>query len=149
MTATNHVLAGALIASYVHNPWVAIPVAVASHFAMDAMPHFDAPVNVDRDAKKFFLWLMPDFAMASSILVTLFLLQPSNVWLLLACGVAAASPDLMWLYYQILAKNKDRSKWPRLVKFHANVQKYTGPRYWPVELLWLLLGGGLLVSRLH
>ncbi len=123
MTATNHVIAGALIATYLPNPWLAIPVAVASHFAMDAMPHFDAPVKVDEQRAKFFIWLMPDFAIAASILTTLFLLQPSNVWLLLTCGVAAASPDLMWLYYLVLAKDKNRANWPTIAKFHAWCKK--------------------------
>ena len=41
MTATAHALVGAVIAAKVGNPALAIPIALASHVVMDAIPHWD------------------------------------------------------------------------------------------------------------
>jgi len=40
MLITNHVLSGALIGAATDNPAVALPLGVASHFALDALPHW-------------------------------------------------------------------------------------------------------------
>ncbi len=40
MTGFNHAVTGALIAGAVGNPFLAIPLAFASHFVLDAIPHF-------------------------------------------------------------------------------------------------------------
>lgn len=45
MTATSHALIGASIAALVTNPYIAIPTAIASHFAADLIPHWDAGTN--------------------------------------------------------------------------------------------------------
>ncbi|SRR4030042_7148199 len=41
MTATAHALVSAAIARSVPNPYLAIPLAITSHFIMDAVPHWD------------------------------------------------------------------------------------------------------------
>lgn len=43
MLITNHVVAGAVIGALVPQPSVAFGLGVASHFAMDAMPHWGHP----------------------------------------------------------------------------------------------------------
>jgi hypothetical protein len=148
MTATNHVVMGALVATFVHNPVLALPLAFASHFALDSLPHFDYPAD-DGHSLKFFSWLAIDAGLAAGILYSLYLLQPANVYLILLCGVVAASPDLMWTYYISYKKRAGSQNWPWLVKFHSRIQKHTSPKLWPVELGWLLLTGGLLASRLY
>lgn len=149
MTATNHVVTGALIATYIHNPWLAIPVAVGAHFAMDALPHFDPPTEREIYDLKYFMWLAADCGLAASVLATLFFLQPPMVWLLISCGIACASPDLMWIYYQLTIKVKQKGSWPWIARFHAKIQKHTSWRFWPIELSWLVVMGGLLATRLY
>ena len=41
MTATAHALVSGAIARAVPNPYLAIPLAITSHFIMDAVPHWD------------------------------------------------------------------------------------------------------------
>ena len=41
MLATPHTLMGILIATKVTNPWLALPLALLSHFALDLIPHWD------------------------------------------------------------------------------------------------------------
>lgn len=45
MTATGHALIGAIIAAKITNPYVAIPLAIASHVAADIFPHWDSGTN--------------------------------------------------------------------------------------------------------
>lgn len=40
MLVTNHVLSGAAIGAAVRNPWLAFPLGVLSHLALDATPHW-------------------------------------------------------------------------------------------------------------
>ena len=40
MLVTNHVLSGAVIGAAVRSPWLAFPLGVVSHFALDATPHW-------------------------------------------------------------------------------------------------------------
>lgn len=148
MTATNHVVTGALIATYVHNPWLAIPVAFASHFVLDSIPHTRFPEIGGKNPMRFLIALATDAGVAGSILMTLILLQPPNWLLLVGCGIAAASPDLMWLYYIIFKKSKDKAQWPALVKFHARIQKES-LKFIPIEAVWFVVVSGLLVTRLY
>jgi len=45
MTATGHAIIGTVIAAKVGNPALAIPIAFASHFLADALPHWDTATN--------------------------------------------------------------------------------------------------------
>ncbi len=45
MTATAHALIGASLASKITNPVIGIPIAIASHFIADLVPHWDAGTN--------------------------------------------------------------------------------------------------------
>lgn len=56
MTATGHALIGTVIAAKVGNPALAIPIAVASHFLADALPHWDTATNKTEKTKKTFFW---------------------------------------------------------------------------------------------
>ena len=52
MTATGHAIIGTVIAVKIGNPALAIPLAVASHVAADAFPHWDEGTNAFRKSKK-------------------------------------------------------------------------------------------------
>ena len=144
MTATNHVVTGMLVATFINNPLIALPVALASHFALDAIPHFGFPTI----SKKFVIFYSADIGFAASILAATLLLQPAGVWLLLVCGITAASPDLMWLHYLVVKREQFNKKWPAIVRFHSKIQTER-LRYIVVEAAWLLIFGSLLVSRLY
>lgn len=45
MTATTHALIGTVIAAKIGNPALAIPLALASHVALDMIPHWDTATN--------------------------------------------------------------------------------------------------------
>lgn len=150
MTATNHVVTGALIGSLTGHYWLALPIAFGMHFVLDSLPHINYPAESATD-KEFFVCLAVDAGIAGSILFSLILLQPHNWLLLVASGIVCASPDLMWLKYQIIDKLRGNTKpWPRLARFHDRIQKHVGwsPVYIASELVWLSLTGFWLASRL-
>src|SRR5690349_19130048 len=96
MTATNHVLTGALIAVVVHNPVVALPAAFLSHFVLDAIPHYGNK-KLKIDSSGYRTLLVSDMSLAAYFLAFLLIVQPPYAWLAVACGILAASPDLMWI----------------------------------------------------
>jgi hypothetical protein len=55
MTATGHALVGTVIAAKVGNPALAIPIAIASHFLCDALPHWDTGYHRAQNSKKRFI----------------------------------------------------------------------------------------------
>lgn len=150
MTASNHVVTGALIGSLTHNYWLALPIAFCMHFVLDSLPHIDYPADSTTD-KKFFICLAIDTGIAASFLLSLILLQPHYWPLLVISGIACASPDLMWLKYQIIDKLRGKTKpWWWLPRFHSYIQKRVGwsPAYVGSEMVWLSLTGLWLASRL-
>lgn len=136
MTATNHVITGALIASVIHNPVVALPAALLSHFVLDALPHFG---GVKHTAAGFLRLLFCDMFIACLFLGWLVLYRPDHWFLLGIGGVLAASPDLMWLpaFLLELRTGKQPSKLTNpITRFHTFVQ--WGERPWgiAIEIVW-------------
>lgn len=136
MTATNHVMTGAVIGAAIGNPWLALPAALLSHVVMDALPHFD--LSTDHTSRSFLYGLVTDIALAGSFLLFLLLFQPDGWLVFAACGVAAASPDLLWIPHWIQEfKGKPWNPQRRLEKFLDRIQWSTGPWGIAVELPWL------------
>lgn len=102
MTGTNHTLAGALIAVTAPAPLVPI-LALASHFALDAVPHFGQSswLYVRKDgsySRGFKLWLVGDALLCFAMLFFAWWLFPDK-WLIIAIGAFfAAGPDFLWLF---------------------------------------------------
>lgn len=74
MLSISHTLAGAAIATHVHNPYLAIPLILASHYLLDAIPHWDAGTglsNGDKSVHTAILHEIPDLLL-STILVLIF-----------------------------------------------------------------------------
>lgn len=101
MTATNHGLAGAIIAiSLQKYPTAALVIAPLSHFLLDAIPHYGGLTGAEIRTKKFFRFLFADatLAVVSTLLVAW--IWQEVALLIVVCAFLAASPDLMWIYYQ-------------------------------------------------
>jgi hypothetical protein len=47
MLETPHAVFGALIATKIGNPWVALPLAFASHFVLEPLPHWNPHTNTE------------------------------------------------------------------------------------------------------
>lgn len=97
MTGSNHVVAGALIGAVVVQPAVAVPVALASHFVMDALPHYGDNNQNSWLNRNFRYVLAIDGLVMLSFIVAILTMQPSNWPLLLLCAFVAVLPDAIWL----------------------------------------------------
>jgi hypothetical protein len=133
MTASNHVVTGAVIAVAVGQPILALPLAFASHFVLDVLPHYGA----DNHTSRLFLYsLVVDMGIAASFLLYLVLQQPDSWLLLFACAVLAASPDLLWLPYWVLELRGKPKPLGKVAHWLAKIQ--WGERSWGIiiELVW-------------
>lgn len=116
MTATGHAVIGALIAAKIGNPWVAVPIALVSHIAADAFPHWDPGTNAKKKSHNRLIFdaaldVICSFAVAYGLLYFLFpLTDPvyAFIMIILAQGLDWATmpyyffhitiPPFTWAY---------------------------------------------------
>lgn len=55
MTATGHAITGTVLAAIIPNPFIGIPVAILSHIACDAFPHWDTGTNMRKYPRRQFI----------------------------------------------------------------------------------------------
>lgn len=143
MTATNHVLAGTIIAITVSNPFAAILLALLSHLALDVMPHFGgSKFYTNHAGVTFRLWLAGDALCALAVMAAAILLMPQH-WLLIGvCGSLAAAPDLLWLPDFITALKSKPARARRGVRKLLSIIQW-GERPWGIAVEALWFAGGL------
>lgn len=140
MTATNHALTGAIIGLATGNPWLAIPVAFASHYVLDALPHYASAMPVDEFLRtRFFaILLILDAALCFGLVAALYVIHPEH-WLLAAfCAFIATSPDMFWINQYV--KTRAHKPWqPGLLsRFASRIQWFQRPIGAFVELVWFI-----------
>lgn len=126
MMMINHMVTGAVIAFTVKEPLLALPLAVLSHFVLDSIPHFgDNNQGVSKEG--YFPRFKKAVLITDAAFTVIFMswLVVSGYTLAIAVAVAAASPDFVWIYREIVLKIRGSLK-PRNVisKFHETVQWY-------------------------
>jgi hypothetical protein len=119
---TNHVLSGALIGALVRRPVPAFAVAVASHFALDALPHWGKWGT----RRRFLQVAVPDGLTALAAMGALAALSPAERRPAVVAGMAgAALPDIdkpTKMYF-------GWSPFPRRVdRFHQRIQREAAGR---------------------
>lgn len=149
MTATNHALTGALIGLTVHNPWVAIPVAVASHLVCDALPHFDSTDPKWIAHKGFRMYLALDLCLCVLLVAVLFASGNPNWLLASVCAFAATVPDAIWIRQLIVVTSGKAFHANPLERFLLWIQWSAKPSGAVVEAAWLLGTLMLLLPMLH
>lgn len=144
MTATNHAITGALIASVVTQPILLIPVAFASHLVLDALPHFGEVAGSRKKLSKT-VWLVDGVLLATLLLW----LASSLQWIFVLGAIIAVTPDVAWVY-RFLVKEKFGKNLATPLggfnKFHAGIQKLESRRGLIVEVAWCVAGFYLLWS---
>jgi hypothetical protein len=132
MILTTHAIVGASIASFMPSHPIAVAaLAFASHFALDAIPHWDYPLrsalNLRRDATPaqsasvYDNPLVRDLgkvgldALTGCILAVALFATAQNVWVILLGAAAAMLPDPL----QVAHKLFPREPLATLQRFHA------------------------------
>ncbi len=130
MTASNHILTGAVIALVVDRPLISIPLAFVSHFACDALPHIDSGDFYDvfeRNKRKMFRLVIGTDIILSILLLAFVLIQSSqkvSPAVLAACMLAAFAPDV-GIAYRYLRETKTQKWLPAsnwLMRFHLWIE---------------------------
>lgn len=137
MTATNHALTGACIATFLRQPFLALPLAYISHFVCDAVPHFGIDMNFR--SRAMYWWLAIDGIVtltAAGLLISIGVKQPL---LLAMAGFAAMSPDLAWLYYGLKGDHGKPHKYGIITQFHSWIQSYQKIPGLFIEFAWATL----------
>lgn len=132
MLLTNHALTGSLIGLVVGNPLIAVPLGVASHYAMDSLPHFGFPGMSFRERRGFLIGLA-DFSSAMLLTTGLALAAGERAPLVLAGAFGAMLPDLLYLPEIALGRQLN---YP-LRQFHHDIQQgREKPRRIWIDALW-------------
>lgn len=121
MLATNHALSGALIGAVLPLP-IAIPVAFASHFVLDALPHYGILPEHRNTSTRYKLIVFSDTFIALSIAAVAAVLQKWNMEI---TGWVAYSPDALWVAWYF-AHGRDLHLKPNnaFMRFHISIQRY-------------------------
>ena len=141
MTGLNHAVTGALVAASINKPALALPAALLSHFAADAVPHWDyrLPGGVNGRIKVMAL----DLTLSLTALALLAITVDATPWIVVAGGLLGILPDTMWLRFFITGRpaihGGEKSLINRLRRFHSWIQWSETPSGLLVELAWLPL----------
>lgn len=135
MLETPHVFIGAVIASKIPNPFIAIPLAFASHFVMEMIPHWNPHLNSETEkfgkpTRRSTAITAIDSTLAlvsGSFIAYQALPNVGQAILILACSFAAVLPDVMEGPYFFL---KMRTIWiKKWIAFQKSLQNDT-TWYW-------------------
>lgn len=135
---TPHVIIAATIATKIKNPLLSLPLALASHFVFEMIPHWNPHINTEKRkfgkiSKKSTVIIMSDSLMSLAVgSVLAFRLLPDTshtVSVLLACFTGVL-PDLIEAPYYFLNSTNSFivNKW---IPFKKSIQSDTGP-FWGV-----------------
>ncbi len=153
MTITNHVVAGAVIGIAVGQPIVAIVLAFASHFLMDALPHFGYAGNKGfTEVLKHRLSYAVGIITLISTIAVIVLLAINGAWFAILTGIVAASPDAVGWYNYVAFEKKGNSAKSGLallhVKYHRRIQMFERPWGIYIEIVAFVLLSLLLLRVL-
>ena len=138
MTAINHSLTGALIGLTVADPFIAMPLALLSHFVLDAIPHYGSAGHKLKYGVQptFIIYLIVDFLLCVCLVGLLILSRPIHWPIAIVCAFLAAAPDLQ--SFDRFYKSLKNIPWkPNLYnKFAVGIQWFEKPIGLVVEAVW-------------
>ena len=151
MLLTPHAFVGIAIGTTIQNPYIAVPLSVASHFVGDLTPHWDFFSNTKKE-ERLVGWrpiaLMADLVIgvAIGLSITLYILwvlkTPDIALNAFMCGVGAVLPDAVEAPYIYMKKE------PKLIGALAKVQsklQFQAPLPWGVISQLLVVASSSLI----
>ncbi|MEK7550756.1 MAG: hypothetical protein AAB535_03150 [Patescibacteria group bacterium] len=137
MLETPHVAVGIAIATKFPNPWVSIPLALASHFILDKVPHWNPHTYTEtqrlgRPSQKTVTLTIIDiifslglgFGAANSVLPNIPLALT-----IITCSLASVLPDVS-KYPFFLFKKTRKGFYKKWVLFERSMQVETKSPFW-------------------
>ncbi len=127
-----HTLVGAAIATAIPNPFISLPLALASHFITDYIPHWNPHINTElkttgRISTRSKVIIMLDAGLAL-MLGTYIAATSGNFFIIMAACFLAVAPDVAEIPYYFLGMK--HVPWIRkLIDFQRSHQ-------WNVKPVW-------------
>jgi len=153
MLETPHVAVGAAIASKIPNPLIAVPLAFASHFVLDAVPHWNPHIVTETKkygmpTKKSVVVIVIDSTLAlafGSFVAYQALPNTGHAITILAASLASVLPDLAESPYFFLKRKKINlpKSW---VDFHIFLQTHSDT-IWGLLTQLAIIGAAILWMR--
>lgn len=126
---------GMAIALIVRRIEFAVPLALASHFILDSVPH--STVSVAHKTV-FRVYLIIESIAMAALLVGAIIFFPQLWPLIVSCALAAFLPDVLWpFFYNGMLRNKPFFR--KFFLFHQKIQWSETHRGWLVEGLYLIV----------
>ena len=135
MLETPHVAVGAAIASKIPNPFIAIPLAFASHFVLDKVPHWNPHIITEtkqfgKPTKKSTTIIVVDSVMAlglGSAIAWHAMPNTGHAITIMLASFASILPDLIeFPYFYFKKRSEFYTKWS---SFQKSIQVDTTP-FW-------------------
>lgn len=138
MLGINHTTTGILIALSVNDPILAAPLALASHFALDMIPHHGNDPRYDRGTKGFHPKVALDGIMSGVVYLAAILAWPAHSLVISLCVFLALLPDFLW---PLALYVKQRGPLWAFFKFHKSIQRSETPQGIIIEYIWAAATG--------
>ena len=137
MFLTNHTLTGLLIGSQITEPLVLAPVALASHFVLDALPHYgNRDWSVKEPTRAFWAVIAADMSGSLGLVALAVWTFGDLTGPLLIGAFFATLPDLLYIPRFLFNGWVPNRAYAR---FHKWIQWGERPWGWTIELIFFLV----------
>ena len=144
MLTTPHAVTGAAIGALLPNPWLAVPLAIGSHFVLDSMPHWQETLAPYKPTKKTYIRIPLDISLSIGLVLLVSAWHPAatlSIWL---GAIFANVPDLDTIV--VLVPRLKAGLLQRFWDWHCSIQRETSS-LWGLAPQLLVIFVGLIVSR--
>lgn len=132
MLSIAHSVTGAYLAANLPSVWLFVPLALASHFLLDRIKHFDVGTGLKHSQRKLqwtLFWAITDLLIAALLIIVFWRQTPTSfnwqIWLGAFCGIL---PDLLESS-NLFFKKKFNFLQP-LYHFHEKIHRSTNNIFW-------------------
>jgi len=94
MLVLPHVATGAALGALIGDPFIVIPAAIASHFILDAIPHWQETMAPYTPTWKTYTRIPLDIGLAVGLVIYAISLQPDLMPAIVLGAIFASAPDL-------------------------------------------------------
>ena len=102
-------MTGAVISLAIKQPALALPLAFASHFLLDSLPHFGYPGHLGLgEALKHRITFVVLVLDSMALPIITFILIRNSAWLACVGALAAISPDFIWIYRFLVTEKRGK-----------------------------------------
>lgn len=123
MLTTPHAVTGAAIAVLMPSPWIALPAAVASHFVLDHIPHWQETLAPYIPTRRTYIRIFFDLTLAGLLVGLVASWYPDRAVMIWLGAAAANAPDLDTL--TVLVPGLRRGPIQQFWDWHCRIQRET------------------------